>query len=43
MIGCPEEIAYQKHWIDKEELLSVARKMNSSKYGIYLESLIDET
>ena len=43
MIGCPEEIAYQRHWIDKEELLSVARKMNSSKYGIYLESLIDET
>lgn len=43
MIGCPEEIAYQKHWIDKEGLLSVARKMNSSKYGIYLESLIDET
>lgn len=43
MIGCPEEIAYQKHWINKEELLSVARKMNSSKYGIYLESLIDET
>ena len=43
MIGCPEEIAYQKHWIDKEGLLSAARKMNSSKYGIYLESLIDET
>jgi glucose-1-phosphate thymidylyltransferase len=43
MIGCPEEIAYQKQWIDKEGLLSAARKMNSSKYGIYLESLIDET
>lgn len=42
MIGCPEEIAFQKHWIDKDRLLAASKKLSSSKYGIYLESLIDE-
>lgn len=42
MIGCPEEIAFQKHWINKEEVMAISKKLNASKYGIYLESLIDE-
>ena len=42
MIGCPEEIAYQKHWIGREDILNKAQKMNSAKYGVYLESLVDE-
>ena len=42
MIGCPEEIAYQMHWINKEQLLVNANKMNSSRYGLYLEAVADE-
>ncbi len=42
MIGCPEEIAYQMHWIDKDQLLSVAKRLNASRYGMYLESVADE-
>lgn len=42
MIGCPEEIAYQMHWINKDELLSLAKKFSSSRYGTYLESMLDE-
>lgn len=42
MIGCPEEIAFQKKWISKDEVLSLAMKFGSSRYGTYLESLADE-
>lgn len=42
MIGCPEEIAFQKHWISRDELLKLADRFASSRYGTYLESLADE-
>ena len=42
MIGCPEEVAYQKHWISRDDILTAAQSFNSSKYGVYLESLVDE-
>ncbi len=36
MISCPEEIAYRKHYIDKEQLRREAEKMSSNQYGDYL-------
>ena len=39
MIGCLEEIAYQKGWIDKEALASRARDLEGTQYGEYLLQL----
>ena len=39
-IGCIEEIAYRKGFIDKEQLISLALPLESSGYGKYLKSLI---
>jgi glucose-1-phosphate thymidylyltransferase len=39
MIGCLEEIAYQKGWIDKEALASRARDLEGTQYGEYLAQL----
>ena len=39
-IGCIEEIAYRKKFISKEQLLSLAKPLEKSGYGIYLEKLI---
>jgi len=41
MIACPEEIAYQKGFIDKEQLRSLAIHMASNHYGQYLLRLLD--
>jgi glucose-1-phosphate thymidylyltransferase len=38
-IGCLEEIAYRMHFIDKEQLLSLARKLEKSGYGAYLKNI----
>ncbi|MGK7371403.1 MAG: glucose-1-phosphate thymidylyltransferase RfbA [Candidatus Halalkalibacterium sp. M3_1C_030] len=38
-IACPEEIAYRKGWISKEEILELASEFSNS-YGEYLEKLI---
>lgn len=38
MISCPEEIAYRMGYIDKAQLLALAKKINNS-YGEYLERL----
>ncbi|MAV58456.1 MAG: glucose-1-phosphate thymidylyltransferase [Candidatus Marinimicrobia bacterium] len=38
-IACPEEIAYNKGWITKNELNKIAKKINN-EYGQYLKSLI---
>ena len=40
MIACPEEIAYAKGWISKEELLAQARRLAKNEYGQYLKSLV---
>ncbi len=41
MVGCLEEIAYKKRFINKEQLLQRAKTLNSV-YGKYLEKVIKE-
>lgn len=38
-IACLEEIAFQKGWIGKEQLLRIAQPMSKNQYGQYLISL----
>lgn len=35
-VACPEEIAYRQGWIDKAQLLELAKPLLSSGYGAYL-------
>ncbi len=42
MISCPEEIAYRMGYIDKKQLLALAKKINNS-YGEYLQRLANES
>lgn len=39
-IACIEEIAYQKGYIDREQLLELARPMEKNEYGQYLMHLL---
>jgi glucose-1-phosphate thymidylyltransferase len=41
-IGCIEEVAYRNGFITKEQLLVLARALNKSGYGIYLEKITQE-
>lgn len=41
-IACLEEIAYRKGYIDKQQLLHLAKGLNKTDYGIYLENLAKE-
>ena len=41
-IGCPEEIAWSRGWIDDEALLRLAAGLDGSGYGAYLRGLIGE-
>ena len=36
MLGCPEETALRKGWIDKDQMLNLAAPMEKTKYGQYL-------
>ncbi len=38
-IACLEEIAYNKHWISKDHLLTSADKLGKTEYGDYLRKL----
>ena len=38
-IACVEEVAYHMGYIDREQLLTLARELNKSEYGRYLEGL----
>ena len=38
-IGCPEEIAYRMGFITKEQFMALAKKLEKSGYGIYLENI----
>jgi glucose-1-phosphate thymidylyltransferase len=40
-VGCIEEIAYKMKWIDKDQLLSIAKKYEKSGYGEYLTSIAE--
>lgn len=42
MISCPEEIAYRKGWIDREQLLRLADPLEKNHYGQYLLHLAQE-
>ena len=39
-IGCPEEIAWRKEWIDDAKLRTLAAPLTNSGYGNYLLSLL---
>ena len=38
-VSCPEEIAFRKKWITREELAKLAETLRKSSYGEYLEEL----
>jgi glucose-1-phosphate thymidylyltransferase len=38
-IACLEEIAFDRGWIDKTDLLKIGRRMGSTEYGKYILSL----
>ena len=39
-IGCLEEIAYRMHFIDKDQLMTLAMKFEKSGYGDYLKNIV---
>lgn len=41
-ICCPEEIAFDKGWITKEELLELAQKYMKTDYGKYLKDVAED-
>jgi glucose-1-phosphate thymidylyltransferase len=43
MICCPEEIAFAKGFIDKSQLLELAKPLEKSEYGRYLRAVAEET
>jgi glucose-1-phosphate thymidylyltransferase len=42
MVGCPEEVAYHKGFIDQAALRRLAEKCGKSGYGAYLLRLLEE-
>jgi len=42
-IGSPEEVAFRMGWIDKTQLLALARQLGKSSYGAYLLRLAQDT
>lgn len=40
-IGCIEEIAYKKNYIDKDQLMRLSKSLTKSEYGLYLQKLIN--
>jgi len=43
MISSPEEIAYRKGFIDREQLLVLAKQIGNNGYGNYLLRLANES
>ncbi len=41
-VSCPEEIAYKRGFIDKEQLLKLAEGLKNNSYGQYLFNLANE-
>ena len=41
-IGCPEEIAYRRGFIDKQQLLILAENLKKSGYGEYLKAIPEQ-
>jgi len=42
-ISCPEEIAFQKGFIDADQLETLAAKLGKSSYGLYLRKMLAST
>ena len=42
MVACPEEIAFRKGFIDKDQLIELAGAYSQNKYGKYLQQLNQE-
>ena len=40
-VCCPEEIAYKKGWISKEQLSNLADRYMKTEYGVYLKDLAE--
>ena len=40
-VACIEEIAFEKGFINKKQLMSIANEMSKNQYGQYLLNLID--
>jgi len=43
MISCPEEIAFRKGFIDREQLMKLGEDLSSNSYGEYLLSVAKDT
>jgi glucose-1-phosphate thymidylyltransferase len=43
MIGCPEEVAYRMGYIEREQLVKLAKSLSQNSYGDYLLSLAKES
>lgn len=41
-VACPEEIAYRKGWLTKDEVLVQAKILSKTQYGQYLQMLVEE-
>jgi glucose-1-phosphate thymidylyltransferase len=41
-IGCPEEIAYRRGYITKEQLIELGKKLEKTDYGKYLIEIAEE-
>lgn len=41
-VGCIEEVAYRMGFINKDQLLQLAKPLEKSGYGVYLKDLIDQ-
>ncbi|MCL4685110.1 glucose-1-phosphate thymidylyltransferase RfbA [Myxococcota bacterium] len=42
MVACPEEIAYRRGWIDRDQLEKLGHELSKSSYGEYLLRLVRE-
>jgi len=42
MVGCPEEIAFRVGFINKEQLLALAKQLAQNSYGKYLTQISEE-
>jgi glucose-1-phosphate thymidylyltransferase len=41
-VACPEEIAWRRGWIDREQLERIAAPMMKNGYGQYLRTILDD-
>ena len=39
-VCCPEEIAWRKHWINDEQLMTLAKPLQKNHYGRYLTEVV---